>query len=203
MAHCRKVGPCKSPCNWFSPMAHRDHRIKHIMICLCFGWQSHWHTAIEAFNLWIGFLLIKNIVLHPRSQWHKRFQTPYVAVIHHSCCDYVSGTKTAWHTMVHHLWKMCRLDEVFIANLHGTPDFKIICWWNSLLVSKHGRTRSRTRSKRGPAEVNKLLGPHQSPKTGNKHVAASSAGNKRLNQVPVQTMFHRNIWHTLREHFNT
>ena len=105
MAHCRKVGPCKSPCNWFSPMAHRDHRIKTIMICLCFGWQSQWHTAIEVFHVWIGFFLIKNIVLHPSSQWHKRFQTPYVAVIHHSCSDYVACTKTAWHTMVHHLWK--------------------------------------------------------------------------------------------------
>ena len=150
MAHCRKVGPCKSPCNWFSPMAHRDHRIKNIMICLCFGWQSQWHTAIEVFKPLDWFLLIKNIVLHPRSQWHKRFQTPYVAVIHHSCCDYVSGTKTAWHTMVHHLWKMRRVDKVFIANLHGTPDFKIICWWNSLLVCKHGSERG---PERGQNEV--------------------------------------------------
>ena len=134
MAQCRKVGPCKSPCNWFSPMAHRDHRIKNIMILFCFGGQSQWHTALEVFNPWFCLALIKNIVLCPRSPWHKRFQTPYMTEIHHSCCDYVSGAQTEWHTVVHHLWKMRRLDKVFIADLHGTPDFKIICWRNSPLV---------------------------------------------------------------------
>ena len=84
MAHRRKVGPCKSPCNWFSPMAHRDHRIKNIMILFCFGGQSQWHTALEVFNPWFCLALIKNIVLCPRSPWHKRFQTPYMTEIHHS-----------------------------------------------------------------------------------------------------------------------
>lgn len=78
--------------------------------------MAHRHrSGLTLYSLFV----IKNMGLHPRSAWHRGFQTPYVEGAHHKCCEHVSGTKTAWHAMVHYSSNKCLVDLESLFEIHS------------------------------------------------------------------------------------
>ena len=123
--------------------------------------------------------------------------------------------------MVHHLWKIRSLDKVVIADLHGKPPKK----QENYLVPTEVQNEVKTRSGGGQKITRATPVPNPGPQSRGKHSMRACAvetlkkdenedenededdvrvnDDKSLYQVPVQTMFHRNIWHKLREQLNT
>ena len=68
MAHCRKAGPCKSPCKLFSLLAPLQNPIEKTVLLICFVAIPNGAASYRRLNPCLGSLLLKNMrsFAHPR-----------------------------------------------------------------------------------------------------------------------------------------